>query len=197
MRTSNGYSLVELLVVLALIALSIAAAVPSLAYLRSEGRAAAGARFLATSLSATRWKAVSKHRAFGLFFERTGDEWVWWEVEDGNGNDLRTAEIRGGIDTIRSGPHRLHERVLGAKLGFPPVGPIPAIPPASGNLTSSADPVRFGASDVISFHPTGSGSSGTLYVTDGERGLFAVVLYGPTARLRVWRYSAGERRWTL
>jgi hypothetical protein len=57
--------------------------------------------------------------------------------------------------------------------------------------------VRFGRSDLISFSPGGSASSGTLYVTDGRRGFYAVVLFGPTARLRVWRYRPEERRWTL
>jgi len=57
--------------------------------------------------------------------------------------------------------------------------------------------VRFGRSDLVSFSPFGSSSSGTLYVTDGRRGLFAVVLFGPTARLRVWRFRPEERRWTL
>ena len=51
--------------------------------------------------------------------------------------------------------------------------------------------------DLVSFGPEGSASSGTLYVTDGRRGLFAVVLFGPTARLRVWRFNPEERRWTL
>jgi len=193
----RGYSLVELLVVMALLSIVFAASVPSLAYLRNEGRAAAGARCVATAIASARFKAVAKHHACGLFFEPLGGDWVFWEVEDGNGNDLRTAEIRNGTDRKVSGPHRLSDRVLGAALGFPPLGSLPVIPPGSGSLIPSADPVRFGSSDIVSFGPTGTGSSGTIYVTDGTRGLFAVVLYGPSARLRVWRYGAVERRWTL
>jgi prepilin-type N-terminal cleavage/methylation domain-containing protein len=197
MHIERGYSFVELLVVMAILAIVCAAAVPAFAYLRNEGRAAAGARYVATAIASARSKAVAKHHACGLFFESLGGEWVFWEVEDGNGNDLRTAEIRNGTDRTVSGPHRLGDRIAGARLGFPPLGALPAIPPSSGSLIPSTDPVRFGSSDVVSFGPTGTGSSGTIYVTDGVRGLFGVVLYGPTARLRVWRYGAAERRWTL
>jgi hypothetical protein len=56
--------------------------------------------------------------------------------------------------------------------------------------------VRFGRSTIVSFGPTGSASSGTVYVTDGLQGLYAVVLFGPTARLRVWRFDPVEGRWT-
>jgi hypothetical protein len=64
-------------------------------------------------------------------------------------------------------------------------------------LVAGDDPVRFGRSDLVSFTPVGSASSGTLYVTDRRHALFAVVLFGPTARLRVWRFVPAERRWTL
>jgi hypothetical protein len=57
--------------------------------------------------------------------------------------------------------------------------------------------VRFGRSDLVSFSPLGSASSGTIYVTDGRNALFAIVQFGPTSRLRVWRYRPLERRWTL
>ena len=56
--------------------------------------------------------------------------------------------------------------------------------------------MRFGRSDLVSFSPDGSASSGTLYVTDGRDGLYAVVLFGPTARVRVWRFDRRNGRWT-
>jgi hypothetical protein len=196
-RTHAGTSLVETLVVLALALMALAAVAPAAAYLRGEGRAAAGARHLAGRLAAARFKAVATRRGRGLFFEPAGGGWVWWDVEDGNGNGLRVAEIRRAVDRVVAGPHRLEHEVHGAFLGFPPRAAVPRIPPASGALTPPFDPVRFGGASLVAFSPTGAASSGTLYVTDGERGLFGVVLFGPTARLRVWRFDAGARRWTL
>ena len=57
--------------------------------------------------------------------------------------------------------------------------------------------MRFGRSDLISFGPLGTASGGTLYLTDSRHRLYAVVLYGRTARVRVWRYDTREGRWKL
>lgn len=187
----------EALAVLLLGALAALVVWPAAATLRDAGRAAAGARVMASTFAALRWQSVARRRAVGLYFERRGRDWVWWHVEDGNGNDLRIAEIRSGVDPVRSGPHRLGDRVERVELGFPAVGSIPQIPPKTGPIASLDDPVQFGRSDLVSFTPTGGASSGTLYVTDGRRTLHAVVLFGPTARVRVWRYDAERRRWTL
>jgi hypothetical protein len=54
--------------------------------------------------------------------------------------------------------------------------------------------VVFGSTDVVSFSPVGDASSGSLYVSDG-RMLAAIVLYGPTARARVYRYDAAREEW--
>ena len=197
MTASKGYTLAELLAVLAIVAMAVALTLPAAATLRDGGRAAAGARTMATLLSAERWKSVAKHNTVGLQFRKIGSAWAWREVADGNGNGLRSAEISRGVDPILSGDERLERKVADVTIGIPPGGPYPEAPPGTDMLTSSDDPVRFGRSTIVSFSPVGSASSGTLYVTDGRRGFFAVVLFGPTARLRVWRFRPEDRRWTL
>ncbi len=196
MAASKGYTLAELLATLAIVAMAVAVTLPAAAMLRDGGRAAAGARTMATLLSAQRWKSVAGHRTRGLQFRKIGDGWSWREVADGNGNGLRTAEIHRGIDPVLSSDVSLERQVEDVRLGFPPGGPFPEAPPGTGSLGAGDDPVRFGRSDLVSFSPVGSASSGTIYVTDGRSALFAIVLFGPTARLRVWRYLKRERRWT-
>ncbi|HKQ60889.1 MAG TPA: hypothetical protein VJS92_06340 [Candidatus Polarisedimenticolaceae bacterium] len=196
MSPSRGASLLELLAVLALAGMAAAVAVPALAHLRSAGRVAAGARLLAIELHAARWKSVTRRVHHGLFFERDGRGWRWREVRDGNGNGVRTAEVRSGVDPTLGGPYRLEQRIEGVRLGFPAVSALPAIPPGTGRLANLTDPIQFGSSDVVSFSPAGASSSGTLYLTDGQT-LYAVVLFGPTTRVRVWRYDAAGRRWKL
>jgi len=197
MPAQRGLQLIELLVVVALIGLACAAVLPSIAQLRSAGRGAAAAREMALTFQALRWKSVAQSRNHGLLFTVQDGGWVWFEVADGNGNGLRSAEIRRGVDPKLSGPHRIEERVSGVRLGFPPGGAVPRIPPNRGSIDDLSDPVRFGRSDLISFSPLGSASSGTLYLTDGRHELFGVVLFGPTVRLRVWRFDRRTRRWTL
>jgi len=193
----RGVGAAELLLVVALTLIGLAVAVPSLAYVRDEGRAAAAARQMAATFSSLRYRSVTHGKAAGLLFQRQGAGWAWWEVEDGNGNGLRTSEVERGVDRIRSGPHRLEDRVQGVRLGFPPLASIPEIPPGSDTIADLDDPVQFGRSDLVSFTPQGSASSGTLYLSDGRGVLYGVVLYGATCRVRVWRFDTYRRRWTL
>jgi prepilin-type N-terminal cleavage/methylation domain-containing protein len=192
----RGMTLAELLVVLGILALLVGVAIPAAAYVRDQGRVAAGARYMATAFQAARWNSVAHRKARGFAFERLGSDWVFRIVEDGNGNGLRTSEVRKGVDRVLSGPHRLGEFVEGVEPGFPPGGPFPKIPPEKGFISDTSDPVQFGSSDLVSFTPLGSSSSGTLYLTDGREALYGVVLFGPTVRVRVWRYDRKAGRWT-
>jgi len=197
MKTDSGYSLPDLLAALTIVGLAMSAAVPAFGVATANARTSAGARRLALTFQAMRWRATGTGSAHGLLFERDADGWRWTVVRDGNGNGLRTAEIRSGTDFVVEGPRRLEDEVRGATLGFPPGGPFPRIPPARGVLEDADDPVRFGAGDLVSFGPLGTSSSGTVYVTDSRTTLFAVVLYGTTVRVRVWKLDPGRGQWTL
>jgi len=193
----RGLSLVQLLVVIVLIGVMVSLVAPTAAEMVADARAAAGARELASILQAMRWKAVAANSNHGLFFALDERGWHWLVVRDGNGNGLRTAEVRSGTDHTVSGPYRLEDRVSGLYLGFPPVESIPRVPPRSGAIPDLTDPVKFGRSNLISFSPLGTASSGTLYVTDRRHALRAVVLFGPSVRVRVWRFDTREAKWKL
>jgi len=195
MRSARGLCLPEALAVLTVVALLALATVPEAAALAEAARAAAVAREVATLMHGLRWQAVATNRHHGLLFERDGRGWTWLVVRDGNGNGLRTAEVRDGTDVIVSGPHRPEHHGPGTALGFPGTGVFPDIPPRTGTV-GGTDPVRFGRSDLVSFSPAGAASSGTVFVTDGKNVLFGVVLFGPSCRVRVWRFDRRAGRWS-
>lgn len=196
-RNNGGFGLVEILAVLAVGALAAAVAFPALAEARARAAASAGAHELAILLAAQRFKSAALGTTHGLFFDRDERGWYWYEVQDGNGNGLRTSEVRDGTDPRLAGPERLESSAAGAALGLPPTGPFPEIPPRRGWIDPSGDPIRFGASNLISFGPLGTASSGRIYVTDGRSELRAVVVFGGSGRIRVWRYDAGSETWRL
>jgi type II secretory pathway pseudopilin PulG len=194
MIRTRGLTLVEAVCVSALIGIAALAIVPSGVQIVNGGRVAAASRDIALSFHALRWKSVARRTAHGMWFTEGPEGWSWHEVRDGNGNGLRTAEVRNGTDPILSGPHRVEDRVAGVRPGFPGPGPYPRIG-RHGRLDALHDPIKFGRSNLIAFSPRGSSSSGTLYLTDGAEGLYGIVLFGPTTRVRVWRYDPRQGRW--
>jgi len=196
-RRPSGFSLVELLAALILLGLGAALLFPAAADRLAGSRASAAAREMAMTLHALRFRSVAGNASHGLLFEQDASGWHWFVVRDANGNGLSTAEVRSGTDLTLSGPHRVADRVQGIYPGFPPAPRLPRIPPRSGALTDLGDPLQFGRSNLVAFSPYGTASSGTLYLTDGRHALRAVVLFGPTARVRVWRLDTREGRWRL
>lgn len=193
-RPPRGWSGVELLLVLALAGILLSATAGLSARVLADARTAAAAREFASTFRALRWQSVNENRHVGLFFEQVAGAWQWWEVHDGNGNGLRTAEVRSGVDVRRSGPHRIERKHRGVRLGFPAHAVLPAIPPRRGVL-GAGDPVRFGRANLVSFGPDGRSSSGTLFLTDDDHRLYGIRLYGPSTRVRVWRWDDREARW--
>lgn len=192
MSRQTGLCLPEILVAVVVLTLAAAAAVPALDGVRRRGRLAAAARGLAMTYQALRWRSVAESRAHAVAFETGGAAPVWRIVRDGDGDGVRRADIRDGIDTVLSGPHRPLDHDGSIRVGVAGPGPWPGVPP-SGAPPDPDDPVRFGVADLASFSPAGSATSGTVFLTDG-RETMAVVLYGPTARVRVWRLRDGA--WT-
>jgi len=192
----NGWSAIDALVALVLLGILVSWSAAIAGRVVADAHTAAAAREFAVLFQALRWKSVNENRNTGLFFEPSGTTWHWWEVRDGNGNGLRTAEVRNGTDIKHSGPHRVETTHRGVRLGFLAGQSVPAIPPQNGVL-GGTDPIRFGPSNLISFSPSGRSSSGTLFLTDGRRRLYGVRLYGATTRIRVWRWDDREMRWRL
>lgn len=185
----RGYSLIELLLVVALATVLAGIAVPMTRGTVEELRAAGAARHLAAIVADTRLDAIRRSSSVGLRFESVGDDYRFRAYLDGNGNGLRTAEITSGIDRPLARAERLSEEFPGVTLGL-----LPGIPDLNGS-GASADGVRIGSSRILGVSPDGSCTGGTLYIR-GVRSQYAVRILGATGRARLFRYDRGSRRWT-
>lgn len=192
----RGFGLLDALATLGVLAVTSMAMLPYVVGVRGSVLTAAGAWRIATVVEQQRWKAVAESRAHGLRFVQDARGWSWSEVRDGNGNGLRTSEVVDGTDPTLSGPQRLEDTVHPVRLGFPPGRAIPKIPPGKGSIERLDDPIRIGNTSLLAFGPLGGSTSGTLYLTDGRQTLYAVVLFGRTGRVRVWRYAWASGRWS-
>jgi type II secretory pathway pseudopilin PulG len=186
--TEDGVSLIELLLVVALVVTTTVMAVPLTARTVEDSRTRNAAGFLAGRLRAARQQALAGNRSAALVFDRVGPAWVFRLCSDGNGNGVRRADISSGYDICTTSSQVSH-LFPGTRFGLDRA--LPGVDDAGGN----EDGVRFGQSDMASCSPLGTCSPGTLYIR-GDRGpQYAVRVAGMTGRTRVLRYDTGSRQW--
>src|SRR4051812_21381205 len=94
-----GYSVLELVFVLGLIATVSTVTVPGVIAGLDEHRAAAAARYVAARLQRAGMEAVIRSRAVAVRFTRAADrEYVFTMYVDGNANGVTAADIGRGRD---------------------------------------------------------------------------------------------------
>jgi hypothetical protein len=142
-----------------------------------------------------RSEAIATRRNSAMRLAWSSGTYTYAFYADGDGDGVRANDIASGRDPEIGEARDLPSRYEGVDFGLIDAA-IPEVPPGAGSLLPYADPVRFGLSDIISFSPLGTSSSGTLYVSDGRTAIVAVVLYGGTGRIRIWRFDRDLWRWT-
>ena len=184
----------ETLAALTITALGIGVTVPSVGSMLKAWKLTCAARDMAVEVHRARMEAVGRGANVGILFEPSpaGDRWRLYL--DGGSRGIHSAEIASGVDTPLGERFDLAARYPGVRFGIGGTGAVPRIPPASGTLSPSDDPITFGGTDIFSASPTGETSAGTIYLTDGTD-MRAVVVYGGTGRVRLWAYDDATARW--
>jgi type II secretory pathway pseudopilin PulG len=189
LQAENGVTLVELLLVMGLVVTVASMTVPVAASAIDAGRARHAAGFVASRLRMARMDAVLKIRSVGAVFQVNDGRWTFSICEDGNGNGMRTVDLAAGVDPCLEGPYDLGAMFAGTSIAVDPALPGPEGSPAS------ADPVRFGPSDIASFSSIGSCTPGTLYLRSEGGVQFAVRVGGATGRTRILKFYPGTGTW--
>lgn len=164
----------------------------------------AAARFLVMQIRQARQEALQRSTTVGIRFETEGKRVRFRPYADGNGNGLRTRDIEDGIDTPIAAARGLEDDFAGT--GFGVVATLPPIDAGGDGLQPGDDPIRVGTSHMVSFGPTGRGSSGTVYVRGSAGGgggsasggggrQFAVRVFGQTGRVRLLEFRASDQQW--
>ncbi len=187
----TGYSLIELMVCLSLAALAFALGGPALLAARDEALAAGAADYVVTEFHGARMEALKRRASVAIRFEAAGDDFQMAVYVDGNGNGVRSTDIVRGEDSLIRAGSVLSEQFAGVRFGFEA-----GVPDVDGGDTSSnADPIRAGVSRMLSFSPTGTSSSGTVYLHGRGPRQLAVRVLGGTGRIRSLQYEFGARKW--
>jgi hypothetical protein len=165
--------------VAATVAVMAAAAAPQLTAGIERMRAMSAARYLAGRLAFARSLAAARSANVALVLVAEGATFTSALYVDGNSNGVRMRDIGDGVDLP------VGEAVRLADL-FPHV--VLSLTDPGG--TSPPD-----ASVLMSFSPTGTASSRTLYVRGRDGSQYAVRVLGATGRTRVLRYAPATRSW--
>jgi hypothetical protein len=181
----------ELIFALGLIVTVVATATPQLMLTVDDVRAAAAARFVAAKLQETRMSAITRSTDVGLEFASTPSGYTYAAYMDGNGNGVRSADIQDGVDSPLTMAERLRDRFDGVDFGI-----LPGLPSVdAGSSPPGSDPVKLGTSNILTFTPSGTSSSGSLYLR-GRRDLqYVIRIFGETGKTRVLRFDSRARQW--
>jgi prepilin-type N-terminal cleavage/methylation domain-containing protein len=178
---TGGYTLIEILFVTSLIAIVSAIAVPQSLVTLDRARAAAAARYLASRMAMARSHAVMRSAHVALRFDEGRSGITFRMFVDGNHNGVRTSDIASRVDPALDAPARLSDLFPGVAIAV------------SGD--AGRDPLRIGSSNLLSFSPLGTASSGSVYVRSRDGSQFAIRVLGATGRVRVQRYVPRTRTW--
>ena len=181
LQSVNGHTILEILFVAGLIAVIAGISIPQMTIGIERGRARAAARYVAAQLGAARVRAVSRSASVAVRFQTDGAGVTLSVFADGNGNGVRIRDIESKADSQLQGPVRLEDLFPGVVIGVPPGSPDAA--------------VALGGTELLSFSPAGTATSGTIHILGREGTRFAVRVLGVTGRVRVQRFDASSRLW--
>jgi prepilin-type N-terminal cleavage/methylation domain-containing protein len=192
MDTHGGFSLAESLVVLALLALAAAIALPNLSETRRKMDLQRLARQVAADALRARMEALTSCRNVGLVFAEVGGRPYYVMVADGNGNGVSRQEFLRNVDKVLGPRVWLEFLSAGTRLGVPRDW---RVPDPSGDGTLGEEGLRAGRSAIISFSRFGHATPSSVYFNDGHERVLAVRVHGGLGRIRTIIWQRGWAGW--
>jgi prepilin-type N-terminal cleavage/methylation domain-containing protein len=185
----NGYTLIELLIVIAIIGLILGVAIPNFRTMQRRMALRAAAGELRSGFHLVRMRAIARGVNTGVKFVMIDGTWHFATYEDGDNDGVRNDDIKKGIDKLVARP-----RIVFSQSRIVTIG-LPGFPFKDADGDSVKSPVTFNQTTLCSFSPIGSATPGTIYITDHDGELWCVRVYGPTAKIRALRYDRAKKRW--
>jgi prepilin-type N-terminal cleavage/methylation domain-containing protein len=191
-KRQRGFTLLEILTAILIVGIIVLCAIPAFAAYRRRASCVAAGNELRAILREVRSRAIARGRNSGVKFVRGNNNWTYSFYDDGNGNGVTNSDITSGADRRYFGPAVTMPLFRTAAVATLPVG----VRDPDGDPLLPTDPaLQFGRSTICSFSPLGSGTAGTIYISDGIDQLYAVRVFGATGRVRMLRYNSGTKKW--
>jgi hypothetical protein len=190
--SAEGYGLVDLVAATALLGIVSATALPVVAGRFEYERAVTGAHYLGAAMRRAQMEALRRATCVALRFAVDADDTRWQLFADDDGDGVTSHDIDRGIDPpigpIVSLSEQIRDVALRLNQTVPDIG-------GNGTLDAGGDPLRIGQTSLLSFSPTGSSTSGTLYIAAPKGPQLAIRIMGATGRTRILRFDPGAGQW--
>lgn len=172
-KQSSAFTLIELMVVIAIIGIILVLAIPNFGGMQQQARIRAGAQQVAQDFRQIRERALSKGLVYTVAFDVVGKRQY-------------TVSYTNIHDSLRSETYRLGS-VTGGNLVFGTTGAMSVYPP-EGSGNPPADGVDF-ENDICEFDNRGGADRGVVYITD-NRDNYAIGV-NRFGKVKVYRYKNG------
>jgi len=174
-----GLSLLELIVLLSVLLLLTAMAVPSMTRYLELYQLDSGTQGLISNLEVARYAAISGRKTVVVQFSPGRASYDIFEDKNENGN-LETGERKLGSYQLPQ-----HIQFKGDGLFGPPSDPSSPV----------TDPITFG-NDRINYNPLGkiNGGIGTVYL-ENDQGDASAISFNIASRLKVYRWDKSTKVW--
>lgn len=160
-----------------------AIAVPQVLGTIDSSRVAAAARYLSARVMLTRMLAVQHNASVAIRFDADARGFRFATYQDGNGNGVRALDIATQVDREIEQPVRLFELFPGVDFALVVDG-------------TATDPIQLSGTSLLTFTPTGTATSGSVYLRGRDGSQYVIRVLGATGRTRVLRFDEQQQRWT-
>jgi len=189
---ARGYTLIETVVTASLCTVIGAMALPMIGRTLDRERTIIGAQFLAGQLQRARLESLRRARAVAVRLELVGGRAGVQLFADGDGDGVLQRDVDLGVALPLTPLEFLDDRSRDVSLRInQPVTDAGG----SGELSPGDDPLRIGATALLSFSPLGGATAGTLYVAARRGPQMAIRVFGGTGRVRILTFDAQARQW--
>ncbi len=199
MHNQKGFSLIELIVVITIIAIAVGIIIPVYSSMKPTIRINGAARQIMGDLMWAKMRAVSENNDYVIIFGSTGPDLSndTYYIYDDDDNDYNSVGTETGelVKTV----------VISDKYKDTGYGYVSGIKKTDNSTTLSGDAVTFTpASGIIwfKFEPNGrSNKSGGIYIildedeTNGRKERSRAITVIQTGRARIYNYNAGNNLW--